>query len=105
MLENREQLLNVLIKIDKFRNQIDPKKSECRVKDMIKLGLDTSEGLKELLASVEERYSQSKGKMWVKRKICILSLLVTVSIYVFDIQTDFVFGLDMFDNSEKNLQV
>ena len=103
MIEQREQLINVLIKIDKFRNPKDPKNSEYRVKEMLKLGLDTSEGLAEILASVEERYSWSAGKMWTKRFLCILSLLVTVSIHVFDVKTDFVFSFDMlFTKSEIN---
>ena len=60
---------------------------------------ETCEELSEMLSSVEERYSWSKGKMLVKRFLCIFFLLLTMSIYVFDKFTDVEFSEEMHRNS------
>ena len=91
MFKEREELIQLLIKIDNFRHWEEDKKpnSKKRIIKILRAGIKPSKGLKESIDSVQEKYSWQKGKIFVK---CILSILRNIMIGWF------LFGSDVFSD-------
>ena len=67
MIKEREELIQLLIKIDHFRYQgteeKENSKSKERVIKILRAGMKSSRGLKESIDSVQEKYSWEPGKI------------------------------------------
>ena len=59
MIKEREELIELLIKIDKFRNKgnFTEKESQKRIIKILRSGIKPSKGLKEAIDSLQNKYS------------------------------------------------
>ena len=91
MIKEREELLELLIKIDKFRNKGNfiEKESKKRIIKILRSGIKPSKGLKEAIDSLQNRYSWSYGRMIIMSIIfAVLNIGVGGSLYILDVYTD-----------------
>ena len=103
MTKELEEILLLLIKIDKFRHPGDLQNSEFRVKERLRKALPSSSGLRECISSVQRRYSWGPAKMWFMRFFSILkNIMFGWTLYFLDLVTDLNFSLDMFNNAHRN---
>ena len=104
MIKEREEVIQLLIKIDYFRykNSEDKSKSKRRIIKILRAGIKPSRGLKESIDSVQQKYSWETGKIVVK---CGLSILHNIvfgwGLYASDVFSDVYFynGLDQSNNT------
>ena len=99
----KEELIDLSVKIANLNHRFDTKRAMEEVINHYKSGLHSGVGLRDMIAQIKERYPWSS----MKKKIMIFNSLVTclvlIGLYVFDLTTDFTFSLDMFNpNIEKN---
>ena len=94
MIKEREELIQLLIKIDHFRYQGPEEKQDSkeRIIKILRAGMKSSRGLKESIDSVQEKYSWKSGKIAVK---CALSIMNNIvfgwSLYASDVVSDLYF--------------
>ena len=106
MLKEREELLDLMKKIDEIMYPSDKENSEFRVTEQLKLGLPSSSGLDECIKSVQQRYSWSEEKLCFMRFLSIFkNVILGWSLYFMDFGTDINFTLAMFNNANKNFTV
>ena len=104
LTKEREELLELLIKIDRHRNQ-GSNDEECltRIIRILRRGIRPSKGLKECIESLQERFAWGKGKMFFMVLISFVkNILLGWSLYVFDIWTDVKFSRDLFYLAKRN---
>ena len=100
MLKEREDLLQLLKKIEEVREGFG---SQKRVVKILRSGIKSSKGLKEAITSLKSGYSWSSEKVWKESIINVISyILIGGFLYIFDVYTDIKFSLEMFDLSQKN---
>ena len=104
MIMEREELLYLLIKIDEHQYPDD--KDETRLKRLIKIlrdGIPSSNGLREAIGSLQEKYPWTAGK---KILFGILAFIVNIvwvwGLYISDFTTDGFFAWEMFDLAKTN---
>ena len=103
MLKEREELIYLSVKIDKFRHPNDVKNSEYRVIELFKEGLDPSLGLSECIASIKQHYPWSHAKVWSMRFLSIfINLIFGWTMYSLDFGTDINFSMEMFEKINRN---
>ncbi len=98
MIKEREELIQLLIKIDQFRYQgaEEKKNSKRRIIKILRAGIKPSRGLKESIDSVQEKYSWESGKILSKRSISVAyNLLWGWSLYAFDVGSDLNFYISL----------
>ena len=98
LLKEQEQLLDILTQIDRINFQSKKEMEEFRITEQIKVALQSSEGLKEIIDSLQNRYPWTSGKKWFMILLSFLSLLMAWFFFGFDLYTDMRFSLDMKDN-------
>ena len=103
-VQEREILIDLLDKIQKERSPSDDLNSrEYKVIENLKTGIPTSKAYSECIASAQERFPWSTGKMWVNRFLSFFSnILLGFGLYFFDVFTDYKFSQEMFRKSETN---
>ena len=103
MLKEREELLTLMVKIDRHRYPNDLKNSEFRVRELLKVGLPPSKGLEECIESLSTRYPWGKDQMWFVRLLSVFkNIIIGWGVYFLDVGTDLNFSMDMFENSKRN---
>ena len=102
LVKEREELVQLLIKIDRFRytNSEEKMESERRIIKILRAGMKPSKGLKESIESVQEKYPWKYGKIAVKSGASVLMCLLGCSLYVSDIASDFHFYSSLDQNDE-----
>ena len=103
LVKEREELLQLLIKIDKHRYKFNEEESEKRIIRILQAGMKPCKGLKETIDSLQEKYCWTKGKMIVKGLLSTLfSFAVGFVLYFFDVFTDIKFTVEMFSHTTTN---
>ena len=98
MTKEREEVIQLLIKIDNFRYQgaEEKKKSKRRIIEIFRIGMKPSRGLKESIDSVKEKYSWETGKITVSCFLSIISnLIFGWSLFAFDVGSDLNFYVNI----------
>ena len=103
MLKEREEVLDAMLKVDKKRYKRNDSEAEYRMKKQVKKAVPSSEGLRDCLQSIEDRFPWSPIKYWF---VTIMSFIIQVIIgpgfYGLDVYTDVRFTLDMFNQAQRN---
>ena len=107
MIKEREEVIQLLIKIDHFRYQGAEEKqnSKRRIIKILRAGMKPSRGLKESIDSVQEKYSWENGKIAIKSFLSVVhNIILGWSLYGSDIASDWFFysGLEETKEEEKN---
>ena len=105
LVKEREELVQLLIKIDQFRYQGTEERtgSERIIIKILRAGMKPSRGLKEAIDSVQEKYPWKTGKIVVKSAISVVMCLLGLALYASDIASDWHFysTLDQNDKAAK----
>ena len=106
MTKEREELLNLLIKIDKHRNPNDDSEtSQRRLITILRDGIKPCRGLKDAIDSLQEKYDWSQGKVKVSKAISFTNnIVIGWGLTISDVWTDCTFAALMFRlaNSESS---
>ena len=107
LLREREQVIDILVTIDRcmFNSDKDKEDSKFRVMEQIKSAINSSAELSDMITSVKSRYPWSKYYKYFKIFISFSHLFLTLMFYSFDLYTDFKFGWDMDENSRNITQI
>ena len=102
-LKEREELLFLLVLIDKSRYPKDLENSELRVIEQVRMGLPSSKGLRECIKSVQKHYKWGSPKLYFMRFFSIFKNIIFGWImYFLDLGTDLKFSTDMLNNAKRN---
>ena len=106
MIKEREELIQLLIKIDQFRFKAadETSRSERRIIKILRAGMKPSRGLKEAIDSVQEKYPWKTGKIVVKSAISVVMCLLGCFLYASDIASDWHFYSNL-DQNEKAVRI
>ena len=123
LVKEREELLQLLIKIDKqryefiedeserwiirildkHRYKFNEEESERRIIRILRAGMKPCKGLKETIDSLQDKYSWTTGKMIVRGLLSTLrSFAVGFVFFFFDVGTDIKFSVEMFSHTTTN---
>ena len=100
--KEREDLVDLFIKIDQDKCGIE--ESKHRVKTIYKKNLPTSPGLVQSLETINRKYPYSSAKKGAFRFLAIIGLAFGWFLYGFDVFTDFLFTLEMYNLSKTNFK-
>ena len=99
LIKEREELLQLLIKIDQIRNKTGGEESKKRIIQILRSGMKPSRELKECIDSLGQKFSWTTGKVALMSTISILKNIVLGGfLYGFDIYTDIFFANEMMNN-------
>ena len=99
MLKEREEILDAMLKVD---NRKDPE-AEFRMKKEVKNAVPSSEGLRDCLKSIEDRFPWGIIKYWFTISMSfIIQVIVGPGFYGLDVYTDIRFTSDMFSLARRN---
>ena len=102
LVKEQEQVIDILMAIDKKIYPVDREDAEFRATEEIKKSIPTSEGLKNILESLGSRFPWGSGKMWCMILLSIFTMLSTMLFFGLDVTTDLQFGFKM-RKSAKNM--
>ena len=106
MTKEREELLNLLITIDKHRNpNEDCESSQRRLISVLRDGIKPCRGLKDAIHSLKEKYDWAEGKVNSSKAISFINnILIGWGLTIGDVWTDCTFAALMFRlaNSESS---
>ena len=102
-LKEREELLTLLVLIDRFRYPKDLENSELRVIEQVRIGLPSSKGLRECIKSIQKHYKWGSPKLYFMRFFSIFkNIIFGWMMYLLDFGTDLKFSSDMLSNAKRN---
>ena len=104
MIKGREEVIQLLIKIDHFRYQEaeEKKQSKRRIIKILRSGMKPSRGLSEAIGSVQEKYPWETGKIAVKCTLSVVhNILLGWSLYGSDVASDWFFYHDLTDEETR----
>lgn len=103
MLKEREEVLDAMLKVDMKRHKRNDSEAEHRIKKQVKKAVPSSEGLRDCLQSIGERFPWSSTKYWfVITMSFIIQVILGPGFYGLDFYTDVRFTLDMFSQAQRN---
>ena len=102
MLREREGILDSMMNHLKGNETYDEELEEYKIIKKIKAVLPTSEGLRDSIESVRERFKWSKIKYLSVLFISIFSIILKSATYGLDVYTDLYFSLSLFHQSGRN---
>lgn len=90
LVKEREELIQLLVRMDRFRydGEEESTRSERRVINILRAGMDPSRGLKESIDSAQDKYPWTNGKVLVNCAISVVMCLLGLALYAFDIASD-----------------
>ena len=102
MIKEREELLQLLIKIDQIRNKTGGGECKKRIIQILRSGMKPSRELKECIDSLGQKFAWTTGKVVLMSTISVLKILKNIILggflYGFDIYTDIFFANEMINN-------
>ena len=101
LIKEREEVLEIMIRIDKDKNGIEG--AESRIKEEIKGAVSSSVGLRDCIKSLSNKFPWSDTKAIFMTTISFFKeILMGWGFYTLDIVTDVLFVHDMFSLAKKN---
>ena len=99
LIQQREQLIDLLKKIDNKLNRDDIENCEYRIIEQIKRGISSSPDLDDCIKSVQQRFPWTNVKMVANTiKIIVVNICFGWGLFSLDFWTDIKFTLKMFEN-------
>ena len=100
LTRQREELIDLSVKIAHLNHRDDTKKAMEEVINNYKSGLPSGVGLRDMITMVKERYPWSSSKKVLMTLVSFMTLLLGVGLYVFDVKTDIQFSIEMFNKNK-----
>ena len=95
----REELIDLSVKISGLNHGCDTKKAIEEVINNYKSGLPSGVGLRDMIEMIKERYPWSTSKMISKTFVSLVTCLMGIGLYVSDLTTDLKFSLEMLNGT------
>ena len=108
MLREREGIIDSMMKKLKGKETYetyDEKLEEYKIIQKVKAILPPSEGLRDCIKSVQERFKWSKPKYLAVLCVSFLSIILRCVTYGLDVYTDLHFSLSLFGQADRNFSV
>ena len=91
----REELIDLSIKIANLNHKDDREKAMEEVIKHYKSGLPSGVGLRDMISQIKERYPWSSSKKIIMIFVSLMTCLLGIGLYVLDLTTDVQFSLEM----------
>lgn len=98
----REELIDVSVKIANLNKRGDVKGAMDEVINHYKSGLPSGEGLRDMIIQIKERYPWSASKEIIKIFISLITCLLGIGLYILDLTTDIRFSLELYNKTSNN---
>ena len=105
MVKEREELLQLLIKMEKHRHKenFNEQESEKRIIKILRAGMKPSKSLKETIDSLQDKNSWTQGKMVIMGLLStVYSIVIGFVLVGLDVGTDINFTVEMFSHTTTN---
>ena len=102
LTRQREELIDVSVKIANLNKRGDSKGAMEEVINHYKSGLPSGEGLRDMIIQIKERYPWSSSKEIIMIFISLITCLLGIGLYVLDLTTDVHFTLELFNKTSRN---
>ena len=99
LLRQREELIDLSVKIANLNNGGNSEKAMNEVINNFKSGLASGVGLREMIIMIKERYPWSNSKKYIMILVSLVACLSGIGLFAFDLTTDIKFSLEMFDSA------
>ena len=96
LLRQREELIDLSVKIANLTHRGNPEKAMDNVIKNYKSGLESGVGLRDMIDMIKERYPWSSTKMKIMIFVSLMTCALGIGLYVFDLTTDIRFSLEMY---------
>ena len=108
LVRQREELIDLSVKIANLNHTrrkkdevvVDTEKAMDEVIKQYKSGLPSGIGLREMIDQIKERYPWSSSKKIIMIFVSLVTCLLGIGLFVFDLTTDVKFSLEMLKNGE-----
>ena len=98
----REELIDLSVKIANLNQGDDTETAMKEVIEHFKSGLDSGVGLRDMIEMIKERYPWKPNKKKIMILVSLITCLLGIGLYVFDVKTDLQFSLEMLDRTNNN---
>ena len=97
----REELIDLSVKIANLNHRDDKEKAMEEVINHYKSGLSSGVGLRDMTTQIRERYPWSSSKKKIMIFVSLMTCLTGIGLYVLDLSTDVRFSLEMLKKSRN----
>ena len=98
----REELIDLSVKIANLNNRGDTEEAMDEVINQYKSGLPSGVGLRDMIKMIQDRYPWSSSKKKIMIFVSLLACILGIGLFVFDLTSDLDFSLDMFNKENKS---
>ena len=98
----REELIDLSVKIANLNQGDDTETAMKEVIEHFKSGLESGVGLRDMIEMIKERYPWKPNKKKIMILVSLITCLLGIGLYVFDVKTDLQFSLEMLDRTNNN---
>ena len=103
LIRQREELIDLSVKIANLNHRDDTEKAMEEVINHYKSGLPSGEGLRDMIAMIKERYPWPTFKKIIMILLSLVTCLLGIGLFVFDLTTDVQFSVEMFNKENKSI--
>ena len=100
----KEDLIDLSVKIANLNHRDDPDRAMEEVIKNYKHELPSGIGLRDMIKQIKEHYPWSSSKKMIMIISSLMSCLVLIGLFVFDLTTDLMFSFDMFNPKNASLE-
>ena len=98
----REELIDISVKIAHKNNNYKLAHSQEEVINHFKSGLPSGIGLRDMISQIKEHYPWSTSKKMIMIFLSLMTCILGVGLYILDLTTDLRFSLDMFNGFKSS---
>ena len=105
LTRQREELIDLSIKIAKLNNEVDTEDTTEAMEEVFKhykSGLPSGVGLRDMIELIKERFPWSSSKKIIKIFVSLVTCLFAIGLYALDLTTDVQFSLNIFYRNVGN---
>ena len=103
LLKEREEILEVVKKIEEDKSSNNEEETQFRMKQEVKSVVASSVGLRDCLKSIGQQFPWSEEKMVFMISLsAFIYIFMGTALYSLDVYTDVIFSLGMFAQSNRN---
>ena len=98
----REELIDLSVKIANLNNRDDTEKAMDEVINHYKSGLPSGVGLRDMIKMIQDRHPCSSTKKKIMIFVSLLACVLGIGLFVLDLTTDLDFGIKMLNKENKS---
>ena len=102
LVRQREELIDLSVKIANLNNRDDTEKAMDEVINHYKSGLNSGVALRDMLTMIKERYPWGSNKKKIMIFVSFVACVLGIGLFVLDLTTDLDFGIKMLNKENKS---